>query len=125
MTSRQWPEVCDLCHTFLHVCKSENTRTCDNCTLSRAILTCPLMCNSSMSVCFLTCSHNFTFVDLKDKVAKLAAQLAAAIGGKIAHFIAKLWNERSSANSVMMTKLYCWSKNGMLYRGESLPQLQL
>ena len=26
--SRQWPEVYDLCHTFMHVARVKNTRTC-------------------------------------------------------------------------------------------------
>ena len=50
MTPRQWPEVCDLCHTFLHVARVRKHtdmrelyafRVQFSHALSRAILTCP------------------------------------------------------------------------------------
>ena len=35
---RRFPEVYDLCHTFLHVMQVKKTRTCDNRTLNAFFL---------------------------------------------------------------------------------------
>ena len=72
LNNRQRPEVYNSCHTFFRTLReSENTRTCENCTLfacnshmshdvseSENTRTCEnctrKACNSRMSVCFLT-----------------------------------------------------------------------
>ena len=50
--TRQWPEVSDFVARFCTLRKSENTRTCENCTHFCT----HFACNSRMSVCFLTCA---------------------------------------------------------------------